>query len=255
MQKLLWLNRYMQPQQPEYRPQPHQPVGTPSHRTVENYTAPKFEDSQESSQPDFSFITDPATPFTKPSPFGALSLNGTSMAARVGVIAGALIVLLMLFVIIRNMLSGSAGFNTATLMSVAEDQQELVHLTTTLTQNAQGRSALNSTTLNSAITIQLTAAAAQTKVIHYLQTNHYTVNAKLLPLKINTSLDTELANAIAGGTIDTTYQSVVQTQLNTYCNDLRAAYDSNKGVNGRTLLSNDYDGAQLLLQQLKTPAS
>lgn len=248
----------MQPQEPQYKPQPHQPVGTPAQvpQPAPTYnTPPNYTDSGAQPQHDYSFLTEaaPALPNKKGLSMG-LGSGVSSLAGKLIVAGVGLFVLLVAFAIFKSLMSSGPSFSTTALMSVAQDQQELIHLTTNLQQTTQGVT-MAPTTTSSFITVELTMTDAQKKLIQYLQTNKYKVNVKLLNAKVSTSVDTEITSAIGSGTIDQTYMSVMQTQLNTYCNDLKAAYAGDHGAKGRALLSADYDGAQLLLQQLNSPAS
>src|SRR6185437_13120558 len=80
---------------------------------------------------DYSFILAPAAP-PKQSLF-----PGNSPAGRLAVVLGVLLVLVIIFVIIKGLLGGSS--NQPALTSVAQDQQEIIHLVSSAGQGAQGQ--------------------------------------------------------------------------------------------------------------------
>ncbi|HXR50424.1 MAG TPA: hypothetical protein VN778_05360, partial [Verrucomicrobiae bacterium] len=81
---------------------------------------------------DYSFITNPAPP-----PKPGLPLPGNSFTARLVIALGGLLVLLILFAIIKSVLGGSS--NQPALLSVAQDQQEINHLTANAAQSSQSQ--------------------------------------------------------------------------------------------------------------------
>jgi len=213
--------------------------------------APQFEGRNQPAgtpQHDYSFILEPATPPPKPK----FSMGGSSTLTRSLQALGVVVVLLVAFVIVKDVLGSSGGgVDTAAMLTVAADQQELVHLVTNVYQKPH----LSSTTINSSVTIQLTATDSQRKLLAYLKQNGTKTNVKELATKANPTLDTALTAAQTNGTFDQTYQTIMKSQLNTYELDLKTAYAGDKGVNGRALLSGYYDAAKLLLDQLSSPAS
>jgi hypothetical protein len=195
---------------------------------------------------EYEFITNPGKP-----PRGPANLlpSGASLPIRIAIVAGGLLVLLIIFVIIKGLLSG--GGNADALVTVAQDQQQIVHLTT----KANEQTGLSTINQNFAVTAQATVTSAQTQLITYLKTNGQKVGIKTLNLKVSTTLDEELKTAASNSTYNSTFKETMQSQLNDYQQALRTAYNQTKGPKGRKLLSDQFNGAQLLKQQLETPAS
>jgi hypothetical protein len=192
----------------------------------------------------YGFITDPeAVPKKQFSPPGAGSL-----ISRVAYVAGGLLILLIVFSFVKGLLSG--GSNLTPFLSVAQDQQEIVHLTTNAAQQNQ-QTALSVTTQNFIATAQLSIASNQTDLISYLAKNGDKIKPKSLGLKLSAATDAQLTTAAANTTYDSTFQSIMNNQLDRYMNDLKQTFAQTKGKNGRTLLSSQYNQAQLLKNQLK----
>lgn len=205
----------MQPQQPSY--------GAPQPPVV---------------QPNYDFIVNP-----QPTP-RKLPLAGGSMLGRILVVGVGLIVLIIAFSIIKGLISG--GSNSAALLHVAQDQEAILHLTTAAAQQ-QG---ISSTNLNFAVTSNLVITSEKTQLLSYATKLHQKISIKQLILKVKPSLDTQLANAAAASTYDLTFQDIMKSQLADYQSALKFAYNQTTGVNGRKLLTDDYNSAVLLTQQL-----
>jgi hypothetical protein len=163
-------------------------------------------------------------------------------------IAGGLLVLVIIFAIIKGLFGGGSDFTP--YITVAQEQQELIHLATDATKEQQGVSVANQ---NFASTTQLSMTSSQTALIKYLELNGQKVGSKVLDLKVSTSLDNQLQAAYAAATYDQVFQQIMQTELTAYLSELHQAYEQTAGKNGHALLSSDYDQAQLLLTQLNEP--
>lgn len=173
------------------------------------------------------------------------SLPGAnSMLMRVAVVSVIIIVLLVGFSFVKSLLSGSTDLTP--YVTVAQDQQALIHLTT----NALTQPDISATNKTFSATTQLTVTSSQSQLFKYLTNNKKKLASKQLNLKVSSATDTQLATAESATTFNTTYKQVMQTELNTYMNDLKAAYQQSSGKKGRALLSSDFDQAQLLANQL-----
>jgi hypothetical protein len=195
---------------------------------------------------EYEFITNPGQPSRRG--FNPLS-GGASLPKRIAIISGGLLVLLIIFLIIRGVLSG--GGNTETLINVAQDQQQLVHLA----ENAGEQEGLSVTNQAFAVTAQATLTSAQTQLVTYLKDNGHKVNEKTLNLKVSTTLDEQLKTAAGNSTYNSTFKETMQTQLKDYQQALRQAYNQTTGPKGRKLLSDQFNGSQLLMQQLEAPTT
>lgn len=196
----------------------------------------------------YDFFMSPEKP-SKPSLLGGGSGGGnsSSLAMRVGLILGGAVVLIIIIVVLSSLLSGPS--NIPHLLTVAEDQNELVNLATTGTQDAT-----EAVTQNFSQNCALSMQSAQGQLINFI-TSHGggKPGSKTLALKQNPATDTALSNANASSTFDSTYINVMQNQLNVYKSDLNTAYKNSQNTAEKQLLANDYTDAQLLLQELNSP--
>jgi hypothetical protein len=224
---------------PEPTPGPPPPAPPPAPLYPGSQAPVPVQSSQE-----YNFITSPE----KPAKLQWQLPGGNSMATRALMAAGGLLVLIIIFVIIKGLFSGG-GSNLTLFVGVAQDQQELIHLAT----NASQQKGITVNNQNFAATTQLSLASSQAAIVKYLSANSRKVNPKTLNLKLSTSLDNQLVNAAAATTYDQTFQEITKTKLTAYLSDLQQTYKQTKGKNGRVLLSDDYNQAQLLLTQLNAP--
>ncbi len=212
-------------------------------------SAPPAQNTPPSPNQEFDFITNPETPkrgFTLP--------GSGSQSTRILLAAAGLLVVIIVFTFVKSLLGGNSNL-AASFMGVIQDQQEIIHLVSSTTNQQNQSQNLSSSSQNFAITAQLSIASAQNSLGNYLVANGQKVNTKELNLKVNPALDAQLTNAATAGTYDTTFRSILTTQLNLYINDMRQTYAQTKGKHGRALLNGDYNQAQLLLTQLGQPST
>jgi hypothetical protein len=207
-----------------------------------DYGAPAPQPPQPA-QSNYDFITNPQ----QYKPKRSLPTGGSKLS-RILVVAVGLIILIIAFTVIKGLVSG--GGNKAALLHVAQNQQELIHLSTAAAQ-LQTISADNK---NFALTTQLVLTSQKGQLLAYLKQQKQKIDVKQLNLKVSATLDTQLANAAASSTYDATFADVMKSQLIAYQSALKVAYSQTAGANGRKLLNEDYTSARLLLQQL-SPAS
>lgn len=202
---------------------------------------PQYQEPEPSpGQPDYSFITNPHHPAPRRSLPGANSLLGRMVLAGIGLVA-----LLIIFSLVKGALSGPSVWPQ--YVGIAQDQAEILHLAT----NAAGQQGLATGNKNFALTAQTAMTTAQANTLQYLRNNGHKVSAKQLNLKISATLDNQLTTAAAASDYDGTFQQIMKAQLTAYQHDLQTAYAHTTGPKGRTLLSQDYDDAGLLLTQLQ----
>ncbi len=197
-----------------------------------------------SSSSSYDFIVNPEQLPSKRSLPG-----GNSMAMRALFAAGGLLILLVAFVIIKDLISGSSKLGL--FVTVAQDQQELIHLATNATQQQD----LSTSNQNFVATAQLSLSSSQSQIVSYLANNNMKVNPKTLSLKLNSSLDNQLTTAETAGTFNQTFQDTMKSQLDNYVGDLKQTYDQTSGKKGHALLSSEYNQAQLLLSQVSASTS
>lgn len=188
---------------------------------------------------DYAFIVNP-----QQAPKKKL-LGGSSVAVRVGIVLGGIFLLLITFVISRNLLT-SGSSNKSALVAVVSEQKELVRLTSNMSLKG---TPLSGKTKNAAITTELSVGSARTELIKYMAKNGQKIDQKELLYSSSSLNDNQLKAAIASGNYDATASDVLKAQLVSYQTDLKTAYNKTSGSVGREILSRQYDAATLLLKQ------
>lgn len=214
------------PQQPNLPPQPGQPA------------------PPEPAQP-YDFIMNGDQPQANKSRIPGVPKNA-SLPQKLLIGLGALLALIIIFSVVRGIFGGSSDMTA--YVGVAQDQQQLIHLLTP--EKPDQLLTLSANNQNFVATASLTIASSQQKLINYLTKNGQKVDAKQLALGVNPQNDQQLTAAAAAGTYDTTFQEVMESELNQYINGLNSTYNQASGKNGRALLSDQYCQAVLLLKQL-----
>jgi hypothetical protein len=190
--------------------------------------------------PNYDFIMSPAPPPKKslvPLP------TNSSLLQRIAIAGGGLIILIIIIIVFASLLKG--GGNNSALVSIAQQQNELIRIATLGTQQATDQSAKNF-----AQSTELSLTTEQQQLLTYLKTNGTKVSTKQLGLTKNAKTDTTLSAAQAASTFDSTFEQVMQSQLTSYAQSLKTTFGNTTGPKARQLLSNDYSAANLMLQQL-----
>jgi len=171
--------------------------------------------------------------------------GGNSVISRLLLVLGGIAILLIIFIVGKNMLLVDSS-NTPLLIDAVSQQQELIHLSGKAVQEPS----LEATTKNFALTTQLTLISQQRQLLAYLQTQGRKIAPKQLSNQVSLATDQQLAASVAASTYDATFRQIMLTKLSAYKQTLQQAFTKTSGSAGSALVNKDYDSAQLLLQQL-----
>lgn len=223
----------MQPNQPQ-GPQP--PKQAP---TEPFFTPPPSPELQHPAE--YDFIMNPQ----KASTGGTLpSLStGSSSWRRAAIVAGGFVLLIIIGVILKSALTSHPDMTT--FVGIAQEQQELIHLT----DSASQEKTLSTANKNFALTTKLSLATAQQNTLSYIQTNHHKVKDKELNLLVSATTDQKLTEASTENNYNPVFQQIITSELAKYERLLKAA-NASAGPNGRKLTAQQFNDEQLLKQQL-----
>lgn len=194
----------------------------------------------------YNFITDAGVPQKRAS---RLSLGGGSRAQRLLLVVGGAAIALIIVIAIANAMLGS-NVSSGGLTKLAEQQTELVRVAGIGLQNAQAQS-----TKNVAANIELSISSSNQQLLGFLKQHGTKLSAKTLNLGHSTQADQALNAANASSNFDTTFLIIIQNDLNAYTASLKESYAASHNQILKSQLSSDYNGAQLLLVQIKSPDS
>jgi hypothetical protein len=162
-------------------------------------------------------------------------------------LGGTVLVLGVLAFVINLIFGGKTNINTITALT--QTQQEIVRLSTL------EKDAVDQTVKNAAVNTNVTLTSHQQKWLAYLETHGTKLKSEQLALKRDSKTDNRLELAIQTSTFDATYTTVIRTQLTTYANDLKAAYNGKSTKQQRALLNAQYRDVALLLKQWPVPST
>ncbi|MHB1864913.1 MAG: hypothetical protein ACYCPS_01970 [Candidatus Saccharimonadales bacterium] len=222
----------MQPNQPYMQPQP---------------TAPQPVMPPQQPAPDYNFI------YQQSQKKRRLPTLGNSLPVKIVFILLGLLVLVILFIIIKGIIS-PASFSHSDYYVVVERQYEMIHILTVDVTNTN-ISQLSNADQNFVATATLSLQTAAGKTLTFMSDNGYKVNLTQLAKAYNVSVDQQLSNSLQSNSFDSEFQSQFRTQLTYYQQELSAAYSSTKISSGRDLLASEYQEAKLLLTALSSANS
>ena len=173
--------------------------------------------------------------------------SGNGMGMRIAVFGIGIVLLIVIFATIATLMKGPS--NVPNMKVVAQDQAELIRVTTLATQD-QSNDISQNTTLYFAMNTNLTISSAQQKLLAFLSAHGAKLSNATLALKTNNQTTQALAAAAASSTYDTTFLTAMQGDMSTYMSDLKIAYAASKNTQEQQLLKTDYQSAQLLSQEL-----
>ena len=173
-------------------------------------------------------------------------LNSSSFSKKIiGVIGGGVVLILLIFGL-KTLFGGSSGVNMQSLYEVLGQQQELINLSTTGSQQTNASPSY----LNFSATTLASVTTDNNKLIKLLGLNHIKVSPKNYILQ--PQVDAQLTQAITVSNFDPVYGVVLQNQLKLYQNDLSSAYNLNKSSLLKSYFETDYKEVNLLLTMLKS---
>jgi hypothetical protein len=234
--------------QPQYAPpQPQQQYGyaPPQPNQQGQYDVlpplPTMQNNGHTGHNPYEFIVNPNQPKRKGKLFG-----GDAFLMRLALIAGGAVVLMIVAGVIISAMGPKS--NTASLLGVAERQQEIIRIA-----KDAGTQATGSDVQNFAASVLATVTSDQVKTITYLKANGMKkIPTKTLNLDQSAQTDATLAAAATAGTYDTAVMQNLSSQLATYEQLLQSSYKLTTGKNGKALLQTSFKSADALAQQAKT---
>ncbi len=240
----------MNPNEPNYgqlppTPVPQQPIVPQQNATGQYEVVPPLYPSAATTPHNghnpYEFIISPTA---KPKHLGLRFGNSQNSATKLLlIVAGAGILVIILGVIITSFMPKSSS--TQSLITIAQQQQELMRVA------AQGETqATSETTRGLAYTVDLSIGTSQTQILNYLTKHNTKLSVKELGLKQNKNTDATFTAALANSTYDSTFDTVIASQLRTYLSDLRKTYNATSKTDLKQTLDKSYTSGALLLNQV-----
>ncbi len=155
-----------------------------------------------------------------------------------------IIIVVILFSIVLFTSGGSSS--KAEYLTVAQEQTEMIRIADEHYGDLQDAS-----TKAFVINTQLSLLSSQADFLKFLSSNGAGIDQKQLGGAFDAQTDTQLTAAQGNGNIDGTLKDVLVTDLTTYQQHIRAAFNATDSQAARAELQKLFDQAALLLEQAK----
>jgi asparagine N-glycosylation enzyme membrane subunit Stt3 len=188
---------------------------------------------------DYDFILNPEK--NKPSrlPSGG-SQNKRLLQVAIGGVG-----LLIIFVVIIALFSGSSSSPLIDFYKLAAKQNDMIAITTDATKNSQ-----NTTTLNNAATIRAVLTSQNTQTTAILAKLGQKKPTKLIAKYADNKYVNQLQLAFNGGTYDATYDTLMTARLGDYAAAIQTTYTATKSTATQKQLRAFFDDSQALAQNI-----
>ncbi len=188
---------------------------------------------------DYDFILNPQK--NKPSrlPSGG-SQNKRLLQVAIGGVG-----LLIIFVVIIALFSGSSSSPLIDFYKLAAKQNDMIAITTDATKNSQ-----NTTTLNNAATIRAVLTSQNTQTTAILAKLGQKKPTKLIAKYADNKYVNQLQLAFNGGTYDATYDTLMTARLGDYAAAIQTTYTATKSTATQKQLRAFFDDSQALAQNI-----
>ena len=190
----------------------------------------------------YSFLNTPTTP--KRSPFSFFR-SGSPKSIRLLMIVVGLLFIILIIVGIKSLFNNGKALDLPSLTQVVIQQQELISISSTGSQQASSQ-----TYLNFSYTALASVTTDQNNLVKLLTANGHKINlATIIP---SPTIANQLSQNEQTSNFDNVYGTIISKQLNVYKNDLSNAYTLNKSPIIRSILSKDYKDTTLLQQMFSS---
>jgi hypothetical protein len=176
--------------------------------------------------------------------------GGNSKKQRVIIVVGGLLVLLVVGFILYSMLTSSASSPKEDLLSLEQQQAELIRVADIGMQKAH-----QSDTKNFAVTAKYTIISQQGQVAAIAKKAHFKASTKQLQAGKNTKTDSTLTTADQNNQFDQTFTVVYKTQLLNYRRTLEKVRSEMTGTKTRATLKTYDEQIAVLVPDGTAPAS
>lgn len=175
-------------------------------------------------------------------------LLGTGLGARIAVIAGLLIIIIIIGAVINSFLTKGDRVQTDRLVEIAQTQTEIIRVSSLAKDKAK-----DINTLNLAVSTRLSVESSHQEVKASLAARGVkgkSLNKKLAASK-NPKTDAALDEATKNSRFDETFLTIINKQLTDYQKLLQAAYPGSK-TKERSVLTASYENAGRLVKKSET---
>lgn len=173
--------------------------------------------------------------------------SGNSRKSRILLVVGGVLAALFLLAIIFALVTSSGSSNAKSLLSLAQDQNEIIRIS-----NNGGNQARDPTIQGFSQTVTLVLTTSQQKTVKYLNTHGVKTSSKSLALTRNAQTDATLKSADEAGRYDAELLKTLEGSLNDYKSQLNEMYKKTSSKSQKILLQQLYNQAVNLTKNQPT---
>lgn len=175
-----------------------------------------------------------------PKPKKRILPGGNSKKERIIIFGGGLALLLILFIIVSSVIGSLNKPKTELLLTVVQDQQEIIRVAEMGVKKSKG-----SASLNYSANLLETVKTDQTATIKLL--SGVKLNNKLLGARLNSKTDDKLNSAEQTNKFDEVFLETMHSILTTYQKDLKTAHSQIESKKTRVVLEKAFNNTQFFL--------
>lgn len=194
--------------------------------------------SSSSGNSSYDFIMKPNTPKKSGNPFGA----GSSKQSRIMVVIIGIVGFILLSMIASYILTRASKQTTARMVSIAQEQQELMRIADIGTSKAR-----TSAAKDFAVNVRLSIDTSQKEILALLKKRGHKLNIQLLSKKKNAKTDQLLNEAFLTNRFDDTFSETVRGQLLAYRQRLQETYKGSTNKTEKEVLAKNFKDVSILL--------
>lgn len=169
-------------------------------------------------------------------------LNNSSKNARLAIFVGGLVALLIIIIMFVSLLSSAGKSQTESLISLAQEQAEIVRVANIGVEKANSQD-----TKNLASTALSNMESAEFQTVSLLASNGHKLDTKKLALKQSSETDSQLEEATNNNSFDETFTKIVETQLKAYRLHVQSLYGTSKNDIEKSILSSQFSSVSIFL--------
>lgn len=189
----------------------------------------------------YDFILNPNAPQAPKSKL-PIPINTSSPKGKIMLVVGGGVLLIVVLLLGASVLGGSGDSAGDTLLTVLQEQTELIRVADQAKNNAR-----QANTRNLATNVTLTVSSAEQQILPLAKKRGAKVEAKQLGAKQNSTTDKTLKAAGENGQFDSVFTQALATQLTAYQESLGTAYKQVSNAKDKQVIKSAYDGAGLLV--------
>lgn len=184
----------------------------------------------------YDFITNPGNQPKK-------NLFGGNLKARLMVVAGLAVILLIIGIVVASILGSSSSELKSEYQSLVQQQAEIIRVSEIGAEKAR-----SSDSKNLAVNTQLSLTSSQGDLLKLASKSGATTNPKIIALGKDSNTDNELTKAEQTNRFDEAFAVKITQLLAEYQKTIKSIYDRTTSESAKSTLNQAYNNSATLMQ-------